>query len=217
MNKALLAAALATGLQAASALAADTDVSAPYDWSGFYAGGQIGGAVVDGEYFLDTNDILLDRTYELSGESLRYGVLGGYNCNFDNVLAGIEASASFGGSSDSFPIIADYRIESEMLLRLRLGLPWKRMLPYASLGAALAGGKSRDVSLGSETAWHLGLTAGAGLEYALTDRIALRGEYMFASYGKATYEFSDANNNFDDTAHWDEHSFRAAVIWRFGR
>jgi len=173
--------------------------------------------MLDGEYFLDTNDVFFDRIYDLSGDSLRYGVLGGYNHAGDHVLIGVEAGASLGGSDDSFPIIEDYRIESEALLRLRLGLPWKRLLPYAALGAAVANAKSRDTSLGSETAWHLGLTAGAGLEYALTDTITLRGEYVYASYGKATYEFSDGTNNFDDTAHWDEHDIRAALIWRFGR
>lgn len=130
----------------------------------------------------------------------------------DGILLGIEADVSFGEADDAFSVIDDFDIEPEASLRFRLGLPQERFLPYVTLGAAFADGNSSDVIFGNDSELHLGLAAGAGLEFALTDAIALRGEYLFESFGKATYDLS----MFNDTAEWDEHVLRAALIWRFG-
>ena len=208
MNKALLIAALTTGLQVASAPAAEMDVSAPYDWSGLYAGGHIAQSWIDGNYYVDPVG-----NFGIGAEAFRFGVFGGYNHVTKGMLVGIEADASFGEANDSFSVIGDFAIGPEASLRLRLGLPLERFLPYVTLGAALADADSSDVVFGNASELHLGLAAGAGLEFALTDAIALRTEYLFETFGKATYEIA----NFNDTAEWDEHMLRVGVIYKFHR
>jgi outer membrane immunogenic protein len=188
------------------------DVSAPYDWSGFYAGGHIAQSWIDGNYYVDPVG-----NFGIGAEAFRFGVLGGYNHLTENMLVGIEADVSLGEADDSFSVIGDFEIGPEVSLRFRVGLPQDRLLPYVTLGAALASAKSGDIALGNDTALHLGLAAGAGLEFALTDAIALRGEYLFESFGKATYEFADRFTNFDDTAGWDEHILRTGVTYKFNR
>lgn len=204
-------------LQAASAavvlLPAASASSADFDWSGFYAGGHIGLGLADGTYFVDTNDIFFDRTYEFSADALRFGILGGYNHVAERVLVGIEADVSFGEADDSFSVISNFNIEPEANLRLRFGLPHEHFLPFVTMGAALAVGNSKDVALGGESRLHPGVVAGTGLEIALTGGIALRGEYLFQSFGKAIYEFGE----FDDKAQWDEHVVRAAMTYKLNR
>ncbi len=159
-------------------------------------------------YYVDPLD-----TFGFDADALRFGVLAGYNHVTDGILIGIEADISFGEADVAFSVIDDFDIEPEATLRLRLGLPWERLLPYVTFGAALAHADASDVIFGDASELHLGLAAGAGLEFALTDAIALRGEYLFESFGKNTYEIDD----FDDTAEWDEHVLRAGVIYRFNR
>jgi outer membrane immunogenic protein len=208
MNRLLLTTALAAGLQASGAFAADMDDSASYDWSGFYAGGHIAQSWADGRYFVDPLD-----TFGFDADALRFGVLAGYNHVTDGILVGIEADISFGEADDAFSVIDDFDIEPEATLRLRLGLPLERFLPYVTLGAALADADSSDVMFGNASELHLGLAAGAGLEFTLTDAIALRGEYLFETFGIATYEIA----NFNDTAEWDEHMLRVGMIYKFHR
>lgn len=131
----------------------------------------------------------------------------------NGILVGIEADVSFGEADAAFSVIDDFDIEPEATLRLRLGLPRERFLPFVTLGAAFADADSSDVIFGNDSELHLGLAAGAGFEYALTDNIALRSEYLFETFGKATYEIA----NFNDKAAWDEHVLRAGIIWRFGK
>ncbi|MGQ0484230.1 MAG: outer membrane protein [Hyphomicrobiales bacterium] len=208
MNKSLLAATLTMGLQAGGALAADTDFSAPYDWSGFYAGGHIGQSWAEGRFFVDTVG-----SFGFEADTLRFGVFAGYNHVTDGILLGIEADISFGEADDAFSVIDDFDIEPEATLRLRLGLPEERILPYVTLGVALADADASDVNFGNASELHLGLAAGVGLEFALTHAITLRGEYLFESFGKTTYEIA----SFNDTAEWDEHVLRAGVTYKFNR
>ena len=181
--------------------------SADFDWSGFYAGGHIDQSWADGRYYVDPLG-----TYSFDADALRFGVLAGYNHVTDGVLVGIETDVSFGKAGAAFSVIDDFGIGPEASLRLRLGLPQERFLPFVTLGAAFADADSRDPMFGNDSELHLGLAAGAGLEFALTDAIALRSEYLFETFGKATYEIA----NFNDKAEWDEHVLRAALIWRFG-
>jgi outer membrane immunogenic protein len=212
MNKLLLTAVLAAGLQASGAVAADMDVSAPYDWSGFYVGGHIGQSWAEGHYHVDPVG-----TFGFDADALRFGVLAGYNHVTDGILVGIEADISFGEADDAFSVIDDFDIEPEATLRLRLGLPLERFLPYVTLGAAVADADASDVNFGNDSRQHLGFAAGAGFEFALTDAIRLRGEYLFESFGNGTYEFTDGFNNFNDPAEWDEHVLRAGVTYKFNR
>ena len=67
-------------------------------------------------------------------------------------------------------------------------------------------------SLGSDSQTHVGFTIGGGIEYALTDNVLLRAEYLYDNYGEANYEDEEGNEyDVDLTAQ----TVRAAVSFKF--
>jgi outer membrane immunogenic protein len=191
-------------LSAGAARAADVMSDPAYDWSGFYSGVHFGYAQVDGTYFADTVG-----NEDLDVNGARFGTLGGYNFQSDNIVFGIESATSFGNLSDSTPTIDKFKIGIESTLRARVGVGMDRFLPFISGGAALVKATSNDFGTGKDSNYHLGFVVGGGLEYAVNDNIRIRGEYLYENFGKKTYHIG----RFNDTAKWDQHIVRAAVIW----
>ncbi len=116
------------------------------------------------------------------------GIVGGRNFTFGPWVAGVEGSTmmtDFTGNGRS-PASADgmtLRNYIQADLRGRAGYAFGRFLPYFAAGLSWGLSEQRDEVTLSEngripsSAW----TAGAGLEYMLTDRLSLRGEYLYAS------------------------------------
>jgi len=100
----------------------------------------------------------------------------GYNWQFNQFVVGAEADASWAdlGESDSLSSI-----------RLRAGIPIDRLLVYGTGGVAFA-----DFE---DSSW----VAGAGVEYAITDKLSAGLEYLH-------YDFDGAN------------VVRARVNYKFG-
>lgn len=67
--------------------------------------------------------------------------------------------------------------------KLRYGLVFNRLLPFATAGLALVRRESIGGDLG-DSRWQAGYLFGAGLEYALTDTISIRAEYNYLMLGK---------------------------------
>lgn len=71
---------------------------------------------------------------------------------------------------------------------------------------------STTQSLGEDSKTHVGFTVGGGVEYALTDNVLLRAEYIYDDYGEENYEDEDGNRyDVDLTAQ----TVRAAVSFKF--
>ena len=64
-----------------------------------------------------------------------------------------------------------------------------------------------------------GYTVGAGLEYALTDLISIRGEYMFTDLGRSTHGVSAVSEDSTETVTWKSttrlNALRLGVNFRF--
>ncbi len=145
------------------------------------------------------------------------GVQGGYNYEFGQAVIGIEgdidwtdlsrqATVTINGAAAPFSVTstAMARIDWIGTFRGRVGyaFAWEnRLLVYGTGGVAYAGATNAGTvtfnTIGQE--WSattnptlVGWTVGGGLEYALTDNVTIRGEYLF--YDLGTEKFTTAAN-----------------------
>ncbi|MBN8939465.1 MAG: porin family protein [Rhizobiales bacterium] len=219
--------ALAFGLTA-PALAADAPLRAPAPfgstasasmWTGFYAG--ISGGYGRGSAHQGTTTAAyqgLGIYYSDVNESLpaNGGLIGatvGYNHQFGQVVAGLEADFSLTGMKshgqapdgniwlpgDRANQTWSTTVNWLSTLRGRVGFTFDRFLVYATGGLALGGVSDRtrfdyDDGAGGgfstsdrSSKTHVGWTLGAGVEAALTDRLTAKLEYLHVDLGTQTY------------------------------
>lgn len=174
-----------------------------YDWSGPYIGihGGIGGGKFDNSYTIET-EFGLDG-FNISDRA--FGAFGGAQIGYNyqlapNWVAGVEADISASGikaeHSESYldGYSSRYAIEIDWFgtLRGRLGYAQDNVLFYGTGGGAYGRtAYSRSNSDGRDEALadtNLGWTAGAGVEYGITDKVTLKTEYLYVDLGglKAT-------------------------------
>lgn len=206
-------ASLTAMLLGTSALAADlpTHKSAPemapqeyaFSWTGFYAG-------VNGGYGWGTNG----ATGGLVGGTL------GYNYQIGQVVIGAEGDFDFAsiGETTSYPfgVFEKTRLNSLMTERLRLGYAMDRTLLYVTGG--YAGGSVRqslwDVPNAlsvSQDSWRNGYALGGGVEYAFTNHISAKAEYLYTQFNsqRLFVGVNSARSNMSDSL------FRVGLNYRF--
>ncbi len=204
MRRLIAAAVFFTTLTSGVAHSADVMSDPAYDWTGFYSGVSLGYSEIDGTYFVNGFG-----NFDVSDDAIRFGTLSGYNFQSDNIVFGIESDTTMGTFKDSNAQVEKIRVTFESTLRARLGVSMDRLLPYVTAGAALAQASANNFGVGKDKNYHLGFVVGGGLEYAATDQIRLRAEYLYENYGKEKYDMG----RLDDTLKWDQHIIRAAAIW----
>lgn len=200
--------------------ASPPEAATGFTWTGFHAGANLGYGGGDFSYPFSISAFggRLDGDLSLSSGGMLAGGQFGYDHQFDNgVVLGVEADLQWSGVDGELlaggnyatpigiPAIADVNATTSIewfgTLRARAGYGWDRVLVYATGGAAY--GKvawQADVSLSApgfgfadsiradDIQW--GWTAGAGVEYALTDLWLLRAEYLFIHLGTQTLSLS---------------------------
>ncbi|MCR4268996.1 outer membrane protein [Nitratireductor sp. ZSWI3] len=239
MKTTFLAAALL--LTAGQALAADPVVYEPapvppavaetYDWTGPYIGVFGGLAVGDMEYvarqiFADGNPPPQETDLDISASGFLGGVQAGYDWQFAErwVIGAVAdiAVTNYGASvtaSINGTEVFDGESQVKYLgtVRARLGHAWDRTLVYAHGG--LAYGKTElDVTVGgvnviNESQTRTGWTAGAGFEFAVTEKLSLGSEYAYVDLGsKQIFDNGEGLTLRDDVAF---HTLKAFVNYRF--
>lgn len=223
MKKLLFSCATILALSGAATAA---DVSEPaastYDWTGPYLGVHAG-------YLWGDADV----SYEGLGgggeiDGAIGGGLGGFNVQSDNLVFGVEADFGLTGADGSgvpacmgFDCVAEiysYDMDWNAHLRGRVGLALDRTLFFVAGGLAIAEHelgvdypRGGDGS-GSET--HYGFTIGGGAEYAMSDSVLLRIEYLYDDYSSKRYNFGiDPGDHYD--VDLTAHTLRAAVSFKF--
>jgi outer membrane immunogenic protein len=173
-RKILLASVGAIALTGSAAFAADLPSRAPppvylppppiFTWTGFYIGGQVGGAWGTGGSSFTAFDPVTDTFVDASfGSGNPSGVIGGGHVGFDyqipgwnwfsssGVVIGVEGSVD--GSSlskttvvtlpgifgNSGTLAARSSLDIQGSIRGRLGIAWDRVLIYATGGVAFGG------------------------------------------------------------------------------
>jgi outer membrane immunogenic protein len=200
LGTALGAAGICLFALASPAPAADlAPASESVDWTGFYVGGQLGGAWDKADwhydnrnYFNTSGPVLLGRNFDFDADGFMGGGQLGFNYQAGAWVLGVEWSAiapdlNAREPSPYFPAIDVYRTDVQWLTSVtgRVGYAQGRWLAYAKAG--WAGGEVGlnlvDISNLTRAAgddWANGWTVGGGGEYALGGGFSLAVEYDYA-------------------------------------
>ncbi len=204
--------AVAVGLSFASALLFGTaqsfasptvqpDQAAPV-WQGFYIGGYGGAA------HLSADELFSLRTAAV-------GAFAGYNHHIDRLVIGLEAGLGVPLNRFNRQRVIDLttvtsstdtrRVSSDWTLRFhgRLGWATGNLLLYVSGGAVVTQQRYSETNrisfvgahdiltvVGASNRTMVGLSVGAGMEYALTEHWRVRLEYVYDGFGDRGYNRS---------------------------
>ncbi|MGX9147441.1 outer membrane protein [Mesorhizobium sp. 128a] len=181
---------------ATPALAADLSPlptePAAYTWTGLYVGAEAGYAWGNSTYdgagspagppFISTS---VDPKGGFGGAYV------GYNYQFNgNYVIGVEADANFAdvngdNTFSTFPgVVASGELKWFGSARLRAGYAFDRFLPFVTGGLAIGHYSGSENGSLEHSDNMVGWTAGAGLEYAMTDNLIARVEYRYSDYGR---------------------------------
>lgn len=147
------------------------------------------------------------------------GVQAGYNHQMGNIVAGVEGDLSRTGQVEKRDLVGGYgksHLKTLATARARVGVGVDRALFYVTggyAGGALTTKVQPNVAQGyKETKWLNGYAVGGGVEYAATDNITVKGEYLYADLGAKTYGGAGApqvKTGFQD------HLLRAGANYKF--
>lgn len=183
-----------------------TQVAAPvsvYNWTGFYAGAHLGG-----EWLSNKVDTAVGSG-RLSPGTVYGGLQAGYNFQTGPWVLGVEGDVGYGRAAKTGPIgFTAARVEKDWsgTVRARAGYAFDRFMVYGTGGLAVASFKTQD-TVSSKTSTRAGWTLGAGAEYAVTQNISVKGEYLYADYGKV--------NNAASSHSLTDHVARVGVNYKF--
>jgi len=143
----------------APVMAAPAPVMTGNDWTGFYAGAQLGYGTLDPSV----------ATTPAEPDGAIYGVHAGYNYDLGSIVLGAEVD--YDATDISFDTPAS-DVESVARLKARVGYDAGAFMPYFTAGYAQV---TTDSDLADETD---GGFAGLGLSYMFSDQIILGGEVL---------------------------------------
>ena len=220
-------------LASVSSLAAEKT----YDWTGAYAGVNLGSIWTDSDLTASHINLLPDSgTYSQSVTStaVNPGLQMGYLYQFDeHWVIGGEGDFTYPATSAHFTQVnttgSDYdqfsvKYNVQGSLRLRAGYALDRFLPYFTTGVSFAdmgltysnGGGDYYRKTTTQTGW----VVGTGVEYGFLDNPSGRVEYMYTNYGNAlnmgipTIE-GQTDSSGTANATMNTNVLRAAVNYRF--
>ncbi len=169
-----------------------TPIEAPvsvYNWTGFYAGANVGG-----EFMRDRANVG-GVVGPLNAGSLFGGVQAGYNFQNGPWVLGVEGDVGYGRPSKTGVFGATTFKTQEGVngtLRARAGYAIDRTLVYGTGGLAVASFSSTASNAGG-TEKHdftrLGYAVGAGVEHAVTNNVSVKGEYLYEGFGSVNKTF----------------------------
>jgi|HubBroStandDraft_6_1064221.scaffolds.fasta_scaffold474492_1 outer membrane immunogenic protein len=212
MKKLLLTTtALVTFAAVGAAGAADLPLKAPpmapivapvFSWTGFYIGGQVGGAWGhDDDGLVNPGvPVAINIPFTINTRSVIGGAHAGYNLQFNQFVVGVEGSVDWTSLRDTSvvgicPLFCGTfttKSDAQGSLRARAGIAFDRALLYATGGLAVANiTNTYDTTafgggFASISTTRTGGTVGGGIQYAVTNNVSLRGEYRYTDFGSYT-------------------------------
>ncbi|MGJ5221741.1 outer membrane protein [Bradyrhizobium oligotrophicum] len=195
---------MAADLAARPYTKAPAPLAAVYNWTGFYLGA-VGGYAQE----------------NASGDpKMKGGFVGGtvgYNWQTSNIVFGLEADgawADVNASATALGITVASKTDALGTVRGRVGVAFDQVLLYATGGYAWIDNKISVTALGvtvSDSKFHSGWTAGAGVEAFIAPQWSVKGEYLYRSLAGETY-FGGAV----PTGTLNFHSVQFGVNYHFG-
>jgi len=217
--KNIILAVVAVGFSATAASAAGPTVStstSAYDWSGFYAGADLGmadGHVAatditepNGGFFTDLVPAGTEG-FDFNNANVVGGVHAGAQYQWQQLVFGGEATWDVSGISSKItsPYFPDSDMETGSIGQFatavgRIGYSFDRFMVYGKAGYAggAVGFKARDnesLVTYQQTNWQNGYAIGAGFDDAMTDTVSFGVDYTHIDLGSAQ---STGNNVYDD-------------------
>lgn len=193
----------AVALAAQSAQAADLPmepaptVAAPvpsFSWTGPYIGVQSGYA--------------WQRASNMKPDGWMIGGFAGYNWQLgegSGAVVGIETDINYADIDGKRPNGAGGRTKVSQdwngATRARLGYAFDRFLVYGAAGIAYGDRELKRRPGGTDSKTAVGWTVGGGVEYAVTENVALRGEYRYTDYGKDKFNLGRFSTKSSATEH----------------
>jgi len=166
-----------------------------YNWSGFYVGGHVGGGFEDSSW----SDPFTSGSDTFNHGGFLGGAQIGANAQFNWLVVGLEGDFSWtslikGSGTDSLGDAITTSPQWTSTVTGRVGAAFDRLLVYGKGGVAFADDKSTFAPVGgptyTDTLTRTGWTAGAGLEYALTQNWTARVEYDYLGFGSKQLSFT---------------------------
>lgn len=183
------------------------------DWSGFYAGGNVG-------YGWGKATTSLAAPYDtLNTAGFNGGVQAGYNFQAGELVFGVEADAQLSNIYYSQTIGANTTkvgVDYFGTLRGRVGYSFDAFMPYATAGIAAGRGTAANTNGGVTTTnsqTHVGWALGAGVEVAVTDQVTAKAEYLYTNLGSQTYSAGFPGGG--GTTNLDFGTIRVGVNYKF--
>ena len=210
------------------ASAADIAAVGPRDWTGPYLG-VVGTAGLFANEMSDTDCYTACDAPDMASWGAGIGLTAGWNAQSGHFVYGIEGDISWVGFENEIDIGDNTYLTHEAswnylaTLRARAGLTVGNVLGYVTGGVAVADTDYSSLytsGAGFKTdQTQAGLAAGMGVEMALSDRVTLKGEYLYVGFPDVdtTYRNSSGNRN-DDISVFrsDAHLLRAGLNYNFG-
>lgn len=211
MKKILLAAAFLVAAGAAGH-AADAvvyrDGAAAYNWSGVYVGAAIG------YNSLSLQDVDYESEHHSDG-GVAGALYAGYNHQIGNWVLGVEGDVRLSAAEvPEDPAYIAYDSRWAASFRGRAGYAAGKFMPYLTGGLAVASfrGDHGDDGTDLATSTVTGYVVGGGVEWAATQNLIVRAEYLFSDYGENEFEYSASDiHNVDMRTH----DFRLGVAYKF--
>ncbi|MEJ8572195.1 outer membrane protein [Microbaculum marinum] len=162
-----------------------------FDWSGLYVGAHAG-------YLFGNSDVGFGplgglSTMGVETDGFAGGGQVGFNWQMDRLVLGGEADLSWAnleGSHTSSGGVVQTRADWLSTVRGRAGVAFDRVLVYGTGGVAFT---SMETSFAGPPGYNsdkqglTGWTAGAGVEWAMTDNLSLKGEYLYVDFSDEPY------------------------------
>ncbi|MFN3657296.1 MAG: outer membrane protein [Pseudolabrys sp.] len=183
----------ATILSVTAVQAADMAVKAPvrapavlpYNWTGFYIGGDIGAGW--GRHNRTIPSSGFTNSYNSSG--IIGGVHGGYNWQMQAIVVGLEADINAtgikGDDGGTGGTLDSTKLKWLGSVRGRIGYAFDRFLVFGTGGWAFGGLEHFNNAGAGETFTknRSGWTLGGGVEYGLTPNWTVRADYRYVDLG----------------------------------
>ncbi|MDH4414253.1 MAG: outer membrane beta-barrel protein [Rhizobium sp.] len=193
-----------------------------HDWGGGYVG-VVGGGVV-GEVETQTGSGTLRSETSLKGGAA--GVTAGYNVQNGNMVYGVEtdvvwARAKGNQACQGFPAQnCYYELGWQGTARARVGVAMDLTLLYLTGGLAVAQGKGGVNPVvgaidGQDKQTYLGFVTGVGAEYAMTDALSFKAEYLYTDYRSRTSPLGTVSPLDSYRSEPSAHLLRVGLNYRF--
>jgi outer membrane immunogenic protein len=230
---------LSASTGAMTAQAADVEVAAPELWSGFYLGAQAGymqGTGSDTDLCLTATGLGseclsdADDGFDLSDNNMDGVTVGGYvgyNYRIDSVVLGLEGDANWDNANGSNSVLGELNYDTginwDFSLRARLGLVVdERALLYVTGGPSWVN-TDIDTNLGivpadvanvtsGDDSTEFGWVLGAGAEYAITEHLSMKAEYLHGWYGDADLDLLKATDGVNTLKYVQKQNLQTNVV-----